>query len=161
MDFLSVRECSHPNHWSRAFGHMVPYSSSARYGTRNLLTSAVLTSRHQPPRSPCPTVPRGGSGIGEAPVSPGLLSCQDVPNWLKWRHVSEGRFIFRRELVRFYLLLDCLWPNLFGAERSSLMSASLPLVDRRPLVYVCGPAGFIVDATTRLFDAGVQSSRPI
>ena len=94
-------------------------------------------------------------------MSPGLLSCQDVPNWLKWRHVSEGRFIFRRELVRFYLLLDRLWPNLFGAERSSLMSASLPLVDRRPLVYVCGPAGFIVDATTRLFDAGVQSSRPI
>ena len=43
------------------------------------------------------------------------------------------------------------------AGRSSFLSASLPLVDRRPLAYVCGPAGFIADATARLLSAGVPA----
>jgi ferredoxin-NADP reductase len=43
------------------------------------------------------------------------------------------------------------------AGRSSLLSASLPLAGRRPLAYICGPAGFIADATARLLSAGVPA----
>jgi len=43
------------------------------------------------------------------------------------------------------------------AGRSSLLSASLPLIGQRPLVYICGPAGFIADATSRVLGAGVPA----
>jgi ferredoxin-NADP reductase len=43
------------------------------------------------------------------------------------------------------------------AGRSSLLSASLPLVARRPLAYICGPTGFIADATSRVLSAGVPA----
>jgi anaerobic selenocysteine-containing dehydrogenase/ferredoxin-NADP reductase len=43
------------------------------------------------------------------------------------------------------------------AGRSSLLSASLPFEGQRPLTYICGPAGFIADATSRVLSAGVPA----
>ena len=41
--------------------------------------------------------------------------------------------------------------------RASLASASLPLIEQRPLAYICGPTSFIADATARLLSAGVPA----
>jgi ferredoxin-NADP reductase len=43
------------------------------------------------------------------------------------------------------------------AGRSSLASVSLPLAGQRPLAYICGPTGFLADATSRLLSAGVPA----
>ncbi|MDP9111808.1 MAG: 2Fe-2S iron-sulfur cluster-binding protein [Candidatus Eremiobacteraeota bacterium] len=43
------------------------------------------------------------------------------------------------------------------AGRASFLSAPLPLVGQRPLAYICGPEGFIDDATSRVLSAGVPA----
>jgi ferredoxin-NADP reductase len=115
----------------------------------------------------------GGSGVVpfRAMLRHGAALGSDVPMRLVYSSRALGDVIYRRELLRLAerdpvevdLTLTREWPDGWAGLRGRIDGSVLDQVswppEQRPLIYICGPSGFVESAAQSLVERGHDPTR--